>query len=93
MSAAMQPFARRADPLQGPAKEQFRADLNVRLVCPDCQDDNVQLVEEFASGDLVCGGCGKSSRPGAWSSHYVKRSCLYLPERCTIQVLSSVTGS
>lgn len=53
-----QPFALRADPNAAPRVEQFRADLNVRLTCPDCQDENVQLVEEFGSGDLVCGGCG-----------------------------------
>ncbi|KAI5477493.1 transcription initiation factor TFIIB [Pseudohyphozyma bogoriensis] len=52
------PFALRADPTRPAKEEAFRADLNVRLVCPDCQDDQVQLVEEFGSGDLVCGGCG-----------------------------------
>jgi transcription initiation factor TFIIB len=33
-------------------------DLNVRLVCPDCKIDPPNLVEEFASGDIVCGTCG-----------------------------------
>lgn len=62
MSLGQTPFALRADPNQAPKVEQFRADLNVRLTCPDCQDENVQLVEEFGSGDLVCGGCGQSRR-------------------------------
>ncbi|OAV87749.1 hypothetical protein PTTG_00598 [Puccinia triticina 1-1 BBBD Race 1] len=34
----------------------FRQDLNVRLICPDCKC--ARLVEEFSSGDLVCGSCG-----------------------------------
>lgn len=33
-------------------------DLAVRLICPDCQDPNPNIVESFASGDLVCGNCG-----------------------------------
>lgn len=39
-------------------KDDFVPDLNVRLVCPDCQVDPPNLVEEFSSGDLVCGDCG-----------------------------------
>ncbi|SCZ87527.1 BZ3500_MvSof-1268-A1-R1_Chr2-2g04993 [Microbotryum saponariae] len=55
---SMQAFALRADP-NGPAAQQdFRQDLNVRLICPDCQDENVNLIEEMSSGDLVCGECG-----------------------------------
>jgi len=53
-----QPFALRHDPAREVKEAEFRADLNIRLVCPDCQDETVQLVEEFGSGDLVCGGCG-----------------------------------
>ena len=36
----------------------FGPDLNVRLICPECRDPNPKIVEEFSSGDLVCGGCG-----------------------------------
>lgn len=39
-------------------KDSFVPDLNVRLLCPDCKTDPPNLVEEFASGDLVCGDCG-----------------------------------
>lgn len=56
-----QAFALRQDPTQAPKPQAFRADLNVRLMCPDCQDENPQLIEEFGSGDLVCGGCGQFS--------------------------------
>lgn len=56
-----QAFALKVDP-DAPQKEAaFRQDLNVRLVCPDCADDS-QLVEEFSSGDLVCGNCGELIR-------------------------------
>lgn len=33
-------------------------DLNVRLICRDCQRNPPNIVEEFADGDLVCGDCG-----------------------------------
>jgi len=36
----------------------YGPDLAVRLICPDCRDPNPNIVEEFGSGDLVCGGCG-----------------------------------
>ncbi|BGP13396.1 transcription initiation factor IIB [Rhodosporidiobolus nylandii] len=55
----MQAFALKRDPSLPAAPEQFRQDLNVRLSCPDCGDTG-DLVEEFSSGDLVCGGCGRS---------------------------------
>ncbi|GAA5860163.1 hypothetical protein JCM8547_009210 [Rhodosporidiobolus lusitaniae] len=53
----MQAFQLKRDPNAPLAPDQFRQDLNVRLTCPDC-GDNGQLVEEFSSGDLVCGNCG-----------------------------------
>lgn len=54
--AFAQPF-----PLAQPAiaqKQSFAPDLAVRLICPDCRDPNPNIVEEFGSGDLVCGNCG-----------------------------------
>jgi hypothetical protein len=36
----------------------FAPDLAVRLICPECKDPNPAIVEEFSSGDLVCGHCG-----------------------------------
>ncbi|KAG9293342.1 hypothetical protein G9A89_007588 [Geosiphon pyriformis] len=38
--------------------ETFSPDLNVRLICPDCRNPVPNIIEEFASGDLVCGDCG-----------------------------------
>lgn len=36
----------------------YGPDLAVRLICPDCRDPNPNIIEEFGSGDLVCGSCG-----------------------------------
>lgn len=36
----------------------FGPDLAVRLICPECRDTSPNIVEEFGSGDLVCGSCG-----------------------------------
>ncbi|KZP20121.1 cyclin-like protein [Athelia psychrophila] len=40
------------------AQATFGPDLAVRLICPECRDPNPNIVEEFGSGDLVCGNCG-----------------------------------
>ena len=40
------------------AQEQWRENLNLQLVCPDCKEFPPNLVEEFSSGDMVCGSCG-----------------------------------
>ncbi|KAA1473428.1 cyclin-like protein [Dentipellis sp. KUC8613] len=48
-------------PLAAPPKPQqavFAPDLAVHLICPDCRDPHPNIVEEFGSGDLVCGSCG-----------------------------------
>ena len=39
-----------------PQEEAFRPNLNVILMCPECNDNNI--IEEFSSGDMVCGDCG-----------------------------------
>lgn len=33
-------------------------DLSVHLMCPECAPNRPEIIEEFGSGDLVCGGCG-----------------------------------
>ncbi|KAI3627168.1 transcription initiation factor IIB [Malassezia furfur] len=43
---------------QRKAPKQFLPDLNVRLMCPECQTVPPNITEEFASGDLVCADCG-----------------------------------
>jgi len=40
---------------QPPAWEQ---NLNIHLICPECQEVPPNLVEEFSSGDTVCASCG-----------------------------------
>jgi transcription initiation factor TFIIB len=44
-----------------PAKEDevWTENLNVTLMCPDCRENPPNLVEEYASGDVVCGSCGR----------------------------------
>ncbi|GAA5876519.1 hypothetical protein JCM16303_003566 [Sporobolomyces ruberrimus] len=59
---SMNPFALKLDPAAAAAlaaqkAAEFHQDLNVRLTCPDCKDDT-DLLEEYSSGDLVCGNCG-----------------------------------
>ncbi|KIP08353.1 hypothetical protein PHLGIDRAFT_69548 [Phlebiopsis gigantea 11061_1 CR5-6] len=55
--AYSQPFERK-HPVEKVQVQTFGPDLAVRLICPDCRDPNPNIVEEFSSGDLVCGTCG-----------------------------------
>lgn len=36
----------------------YKQDLNIIVECPDCREQPPNLVEEFSSGDMVCGSCG-----------------------------------
>lgn len=36
----------------------WEANHNVQVMCPDCREIPANLVEEFSSGDMVCGSCG-----------------------------------
>jgi len=56
--AYSQPFPLAAPQSKAPKELTFGPDLAVRLICPDCRDPNPHIVEEFGSGDLVCGACG-----------------------------------
>ncbi|KAF2422605.1 cyclin-like protein [Tothia fuscella] len=37
---------------------QWAENLNIVLTCPECREFPPNLVEEFSSGDTVCGSCG-----------------------------------
>ena len=37
---------------------EWSANLNDKLMCPECKEMPPNLVEEFSSGDMVCGSCG-----------------------------------
>jgi len=39
-------------------KQSFGPDLSVHLICRQCKDPTPNIVEQFGSGDLVCGDCG-----------------------------------
>ncbi|TIA90838.1 hypothetical protein E3P99_01367 [Wallemia hederae] len=43
---------------QSQGGQKYGPDLSVKLICPECQIPNPNVVEEFSSGDLVCGDCG-----------------------------------
>ena len=40
------------------ANGEWQENLNVTVMCPDCRELPPNLVEEFSSGDVVCGSCG-----------------------------------
>jgi len=40
-------------------EQEWREDLNVILMCPDCQEMPPNLVENFSMGDTICGSCGR----------------------------------
>ncbi|PPQ79488.1 hypothetical protein CVT25_003370 [Psilocybe cyanescens] len=56
--AYAKPFPLAAPQQKVAAQPVFGPDLAVRLICPECRDPNPNIVEEFGSGDLVCGNCG-----------------------------------
>ena len=39
-------------------QEQWKENLNMHMVCRECKEIPPNLVEEFSSGDMVCGSCG-----------------------------------
>lgn len=57
MTAFAKPFPL-ANPQAKIVAPSFGPDLAVRLICPECQNPNPNIVEEFGAGDLVCGNCG-----------------------------------
>jgi transcription initiation factor TFIIB len=38
--------------------DEWRENLNVRMICHECREDPPNLVEDHASGDMVCSTCG-----------------------------------
>jgi len=42
----------------GKPQEPWRENLNMQVICRDCKEFPPNLVEEFSSGDMVCGSCG-----------------------------------
>ncbi|CAG8576930.1 4772_t:CDS:1 [Diversispora eburnea] len=51
------PFPR-LQPQADVGPKQILPDLNIKIICPDCRKQVPNIIEEFASGDLVCGDCG-----------------------------------
>ncbi|KAF2167215.1 hypothetical protein M409DRAFT_66239 [Zasmidium cellare ATCC 36951] len=46
------------EPAIRPQEEEWRENLNVKLICRDCREDPPELFEDHASGDLICANCG-----------------------------------
>lgn len=44
--------------ITGKQQEPWVENLNMQMTCPDCKEFPPNLVEEFSSGDMVCGSCG-----------------------------------
>lgn len=44
--------------MKQPEQEEWRENLNVRLICKDCRDDPPDLYEDHQSGDMICANCG-----------------------------------
>lgn len=42
----------------GDATDPYIENLNMQMICKDCKVFPPNLVEEFSSGDMVCGDCG-----------------------------------
>ena len=42
-----------------PQEIEWREDLNVIQMCPDCREMPPNLVDEWSSGDTVCASCGR----------------------------------
>ena len=40
------------------SQEPWKENLNMHLICRECKEFPPNLVEEFSSGDTVCGSCG-----------------------------------
>ena len=38
--------------------EEWRENLNVRMICPDCKEDPPNLYDDHQSGDTLCDSCG-----------------------------------
>lgn len=46
------------EPTMPEKEEEWRENLNVKMICKDCKEDPPELYEDHASGDLMCANCG-----------------------------------
>lgn len=46
------------EPTAAPTRDEWREDLNVKMMCPDCKVYPANIMEDFSAGDTVCGDCG-----------------------------------
>jgi len=43
---------------EAPQEKEWQENLNINIICPNCNETPPNLVDETSSGDLVCGDCG-----------------------------------
>jgi len=41
-----------------PKEKPWEANNNLSVICPECREVPANIIEEFSSGDMVCGSCG-----------------------------------
>ncbi|KAF8477532.1 cyclin-like protein [Kalaharituber pfeilii] len=45
-------------PTMPPKQQEYEHNLSVTIICRECKEVPANIVEEFSSGDMVCGSCG-----------------------------------
>lgn len=58
MSYTLSPGAIPEPEPQMEAQDEWRQNLSVRMVCPECKEDPPNLVEDTQAGDVICEDCG-----------------------------------
>lgn len=58
MAQVLSPGALPLPTMKEQKEEQWRENLNVKLICKDCREDPPDLYEDHSSGDLICASCG-----------------------------------
>lgn len=58
MAQVLSPGAIPEPMLAPPTEQEWQENLNIKMICKDCREDPPDLVEDRASGDMICGNCG-----------------------------------
>ena len=46
------------DPVEAPQNAEWEQNLNRRMMCPDCQEQPPNIIEDWTEGNVVCATCG-----------------------------------
>lgn len=58
MAQVLSPGQLPDQPMPVKQDEEWRENLNFKMICKECKEDPPDLVEDHASGDMICGSCG-----------------------------------